>query len=99
MLTMLLNYDSHTKDEILEKNKRIANELDDTLNQLLVEVKSQIDKSQPDSTIETINAILEAAKSTRIDEEQLHNSTIRSLVLANIVDTAMQRHGEALILK
>ena len=38
----ILNYDSHTKSEISEKNKRIVNELDDILNQLLVEVKSHL---------------------------------------------------------
>src|SRR5688572_316118 len=36
----LLNYDSHTQDEIAERNERIANELEDTLNQLLEEVNS-----------------------------------------------------------
>jgi hypothetical protein len=91
----LLNYDSHTKDEISERNERIANELDDTLNQLLKEVKSQTDQSQLTYTVETITAILEEAISTRIDEEQLNNSTIQALVLANIVDTALQNYGDA----
>ena len=91
----LLNYDSHTKDEISERNERIANELDDTLNQLLKEVKSQTDQSQLTDTVETITAILEEAISTRIDEEQLNNSTIQVLVLANIVDTALQNYGDA----
>src|SRR5918995_3596915 len=78
----LLNYDSHTQDEIAERNERIANELEDTLNQLLEEVNSQTDKSQLDNTVETINAILEEAITTRIDEEQLNNSTIQALVFA-----------------
>ena len=91
----LLNYDSHTKEEISERNERIANELDDTLNQLLKEVKSQTDQSQLTDTVETITAILEEAISTRIDEEQLNNSTIQVLVLANIVDTALQNYGDA----
>ena len=34
------------KNEIAERNERIANELEDTLNQLLEEVKSQTDQSQ-----------------------------------------------------
>ena len=91
----ILNYDSHTQDEISERNERIANELDDTLNQLLVEVKSQTDQSQLNDTVETINAILEEAITTRIDEEQLNNSTIQSLIFANIVDTALQNYGDA----
>lgn len=92
----LQSYDSHTRDEISERNERIANELDDTLNQLLVEVKSpQTDKSQLDNTVETISAILEEAITTRIDEEQLNNSTIQALVLANIVDAALQNYGDA----
>ena len=91
----LFNYDSHTKDEIAERNERIANELDDILNQLLEEAKSQTDQSQLTNTVETIDAILEEAISTRIDVEQLNNSTIQALVLASIVDTALQNYGEA----
>src|SRR5918994_1647554 len=91
----LLNYDSHTKDEIAERNERIANELEDTLNQLLEEVKSQTDQSQLNDTVETIAAILEEAISTRTDEEQLNNSTIQALVFASIVDTALQNYGDA----
>jgi hypothetical protein len=91
----LLNYDSHTKDEIAERNERIANELEDALNQLLEEVKSQTDQSQLNDTVETIAAILEEATSTRIDEEQLNNSTIQALVFASIVDTALQNYGDA----
>ena len=91
----LLNYDSHTKDEISERNERIANELDDTLNQLLEQAKSQTDQSQLTDTVETINAILEEAITVRIDEEQLNNSTIQVLVLASVVDTALQNYGDA----
>ena len=91
----LLNYDSHTKDEIAERNERIANELEDTLNQLLEEAKSQTDQSQLTDTAETIAAILEEAITTRIDVEQLNNSTIQALVLASIVDTALQNYGDA----
>ena len=89
----LLNYDSHTKDELGEQNERIANELDDTLNQLLEE--SQTDQSQLTDTAETIAAILDEAISARIDVEQVNNSTIQALVLASIVDTALQNYGDA----
>lgn len=91
----LLNYDSHTKDELGERNERIANELDDTLNQLLEETKSQADQSQLTDTVETIDAILEEAITARIDVEQVNNSTIQALVLASIVDTALQNYGDA----
>jgi len=89
----LINYDSHTKDELGERNERIANELDDTLNQLLEE--SQTDQSQLTDTAETIAAILDEAISARIDVEQVNNSTIQALVLASIVDTALQNYGDA----
>jgi hypothetical protein len=91
----LLNYDSHTKDELGERNERIANELDDTLNQLLEDSKSQTDQSQLTDTAETIAAILDEAISARIDVEQVNNSTIQALVLASIVDTALQNYGDA----
>jgi hypothetical protein len=89
------SYDSHTSEEISERNQRIANELNGTLNQLLEQVKSNVDKYQIDKTVNTINAILEEAISTRIDEEQLNNSTIQALVFASIVDSALQNYGEA----
>ena len=38
---------------------------------------------------------MDEATSTRIDAEQLNNSTIQALVLANIVDGALQKYGEA----
>ncbi len=91
----LLNYDSHTKDELGERNERIANELDDTLNQLLEQAKSQTDQSQLTDTVETINAILEEAITVRIDEEQFNKSTIQVLVVASLVDTALQNYGDA----
>jgi len=91
----LLNYDSHTKDELGERNERIANELDETLNQLLEESKSKTDQSQITDTAETIAAILDEAISARIEVEQVNNSTIQALVLASIVDTALQNYGDA----
>ena len=91
----LLAYDHHTKEELAERNERVATELDDTLNQILEEVKSVADKAQLDSTVETIDAILKEAITTRIDEEQLNNSTIQALVFANIVDTALHNYGDA----
>ena len=91
----LINYDSHTKDELGERNERIANELDDTLNQLWEQANSQTDQSQLTDTAETIADILDEAISARIDVEQLNNSTIQALVLASIVDAALQNYGLA----
>ncbi|MGZ8891255.1 MAG: hypothetical protein ACXW0J_07630 [Nitrososphaeraceae archaeon] len=91
----LNNYDSHTNDEVSERNERVANELNSTLHQLLDQVQSSNDKSQISQTVETINAILEEATSVRIDQEQLNNSTIQALVFANIVNSALQSYGTA----
>lgn len=91
----LNNYDTHTNDEISERNERVANELNSTLHQLLDQVQSSNDKSQISQSVETINAILEEATSVRIDQEQLNNSTIQALVFANIVNSALQSYGTA----
>ena len=93
----LNTYDSHTNDELSEKNERIATELNNTLNQLQdqVETSSITDKSQINQIVETINAILEEAISVRIDDDQLNNSTIQALVFADIVNTALQSYGTA----
>lgn len=89
----LNNYDSHTNDEVSERNERVANELNSTLHKLLDQVQSSNDKSQISQTVENINEILEEAKSVRIDQEQLNNSTIQALVFANIVNSALQSYG------
>lgn len=91
----LNNYDTHTNDEISERNERVANELNSTLHQLIDQVQSSNDKSQISQSVETINAILEEATSVRIDQEQLNNSTIQALVFANIVNSALQSYGTA----
>ena len=93
----LNTYDFHTNHELSERNKRIATELNNTLNQLQdqVETSSIIDKSQINQTVETINAILDEAVSVRIDDDQLNNSTIQALVFADIVNTALQSYGSA----
>ena len=91
----LNNYDTHTNDEISERNERVANELNSTLHQLLDQVQLSNDKSQISQSVETINAILEEATSVRIDQEQLNNSTIQALVFANIVNSALQSYGTA----
>jgi hypothetical protein len=89
----LNNYDSHTNNEVSERNERVANELNSTLHQLVDQVQSSTDKSQIIQTVKTINAILEEATSVRIDQEQLNNSTIQALVFANLVNSALQSYG------
>jgi len=93
----LNTYDSHTNHELSEKNERIATELNNTLNQLQdqVEISSNIDQSQINQIVETINAILDEAISVRIDDDQLNNSTIQALVFADIVNAALQSYGTA----
>ncbi len=91
----LVYFDSVTKKELLEKNTQIANELDDQLNNLMTEVKSQKSKTQVIETVENIEDILDEAISTRIDKEQINNSTIQALVFANMINTALKNYGDA----
>lgn len=91
----ILYYDSDTKKEISEKNERIAIELENILNKLLMEVESQKSESQIIETVDNIESILDEAVTTRIDEEQINNSTIQALVLENIIGTSLQSYGDA----
>lgn len=91
----LIVYDSHTKEEIAEQNERIAKELESTLNQLLEEVRSHLDKTQIYFTVEAIDSILEEAITNRIDKEQINNSTIEALVFSNLVSIALQKYNIA----
>jgi hypothetical protein len=79
-------------EELAERNERVATELPASLEELESAAESGEGVEQIAGDIE---ALLGEAVDIRIEQEQLANSTIRALVVANLVDEALVHYGEA----
>jgi hypothetical protein len=79
-------------EELAEKNERIATDLPASLEELesAAEAGEGVEQIAGD-----IDSLLGEAVDVRIEPDQLTNSTIRALVVANLVDEALVHYGEA----
>lgn len=79
--------------ELAEKNERIAQDLPASLEEL----QSAAESGQGDveQLAGDIDALLGEAVSVRIEQDQLNNSTLQALVVANLIDEALVHYGEA----
>lgn len=86
--------DQNTLDEIAERNERIANDLPASLEDL----KAAIDAGETDldARLTAVSNLLGEAVSVRIERDQLSNSTIQAVVVANLVNEALEHYGEAI---
>src|SRR5918995_2035670 len=83
----------NTTREIAEENKRIADEL--TIAVSSIQNISAIQKPLVSQFVGNVDVILGEAITTRLDQEQRENSTIRTLALANLVDSILRNYGSA----
>jgi hypothetical protein len=85
--------------EIAEQNQRVANDLTTAINDLRDITSSssqQQQQQQPiDLLVSKIDAILGDAVTTRIEQEQRDNATIRALAFADLVDSTLANYGNA----
>ena len=85
-----------TLKEITERNERLGRDLPASLTTLRETVESgNATASEVDSQISAINDLLSETVSIRIEPAQLTNSTVQALVLANIVDEAVEHYNGA----
>jgi hypothetical protein len=79
-------------EELAERNERIATDLPASLEELesAAEAGEGVEQIAGD-----IDSLLGEAVDVRIEPDQLTNSTIRALVVANLVDEALVHYGEA----
>jgi len=75
--------------EVKERNQRIATELSKILDSL------QGLTQQNTSTLGTINDVIAEAVTVRIDKNQLNNSTVQGLTLANDVNKILDEYSKA----
>ena len=97
--------DNLTLSEIRERNTRIADSLENGLEQLEANVTSLTSGSQqqiPPDTIQDINEsvmslndILAEAVTVRVESDQQNNATMWALVLADLVNAALSDYGNA----
>lgn len=79
--------------EIAERNERIANDLPT----LLEELRAAIDSGEDvDARVSAVSSLLGEAVQVRIEGDQLDNSTVQAVVVANLVNDALEHYGEAI---
>jgi hypothetical protein len=85
--------------EITERNERVANDLNTSLNDphefVLTDKNNTISNASLDSRIGEISAIIGETVSVRIDPDQINNATIQALSFANMIDIILKSYGDA----
>jgi flagellin-specific chaperone FliS len=86
------------KDEIAERNERIAEELVSAVSALKnLNMSSILPSSyvETNQSINNIDAIIDEALTSRIDIEQRENATIQATALGDIINTLLSYYGDA----
>jgi hypothetical protein len=86
--------DNHTIEEIAENNERLARDLPAALEDLHNSVTNST-VQQIQTKIQNINDLLSETVSVRIESEQINNSTVWALVIANLADGVISHYGTA----
>jgi hypothetical protein len=78
-------YTEHIKEEIAERNERIANEISSSIN----ETNSAIGQENKDTSelVKNFNDVIGEAISVRIDPDALTNATIQALHFADLINS------------
>jgi hypothetical protein len=85
------------KEEIAERNERIAEELDSAVSGLESMNLSAQSSSNANTTqsMSDIDAIIDEAITSRIDREQRDNATIQATALGDLINTLLGYYGDA----
>jgi hypothetical protein len=89
--------DANTTEQLAERNKRITNDLTNSIADL-----NQTVSTKPIPTadiikgkVDKIDSLLQEAITVRVEKNQLTNSTVKGQAVADIVDEALERYREA----
>ena len=90
-----------TFQEISEKNKLVANSLNESLSDLenSFNFTNKVVPSDIKNKLNNLDDILGEVVSVRIQNEQLANNTVKALVLNDLVGKGLESYGEALGIK
>ena len=84
--------------EIAERNQRLSDDLNTDLSALKTSVESASSNStanDADILVDDINGVLDEIVTSRIDPDQLNNSTIQVLAAVELLDGVLKNYGEA----
>lgn len=87
--------DEHVLEEIAERNERIATDQPASLEELEESIDSGASAEDLEQQVGDLTNLLGEAVSVRIEADQLSNSTVRAVVVANVVNEALEHYGEA----
>lgn len=85
-----------TIKEIAEKNERLSKDLPASLESLAKAIDSGASASQVNQNVKALSDLLDETVSVRIEKAQLTNSTVRAVVVSNLVNEALEHYGEAI---
>jgi hypothetical protein len=86
----------HILEEIAERNERIARDLPASLEELESAISSNASDGEVSQRLDALNNLLGEAVTVRIESDQLNNSTIKAVVISNLVNEALEHYGEAI---
>jgi hypothetical protein len=86
--------DDNTVEEIAERNERLARDLPAALEDLQLSLKNST-AEQVSAQVQNINDLLAETVTVRVDSEQLNNSTVWALVIANMADGVLEHYKAA----
>lgn len=84
-----------TIKEITEKNQRIGTDLPASIEKLGAAIDSGADSATINQNVRDVGNLLDEAVQVRIEQAQRTNSTVQALVVANLVNEALEHYGEA----
>lgn len=88
--------DADTIEEIAERNERLGREVPASLTDLHETLEGgNYTAGAVDDMIDNIYDLLDETVTVRIDNQQLTNSTVQALVLANLVDETLEHYSGA----
>jgi hypothetical protein len=83
--------DDETIEEIAERNERLARDLPASLEELHMTVGNS-SSTEIEAQIHSINALLDETVSVRIARDQMTNGTTQAILVANLVDGALEHY-------
>ena len=87
-------YTKNIKNEIAERNDRIANEISSIINETSVAIKKN--NQDTSSLVKNFNDIIGEAISVRIDQDALTNATVHALHFADLINSIDLSYADAL---
>ena len=87
--------DNDTVGEIAERNERLGRDLPAALEDLQLSLENSTAAEQVSAQVQNINDLLAETVTVRVDSEQLNNSTVWALVIANMADGVLEHYKAA----